>query len=458
MSDRRPTPPRVPSRSCAALVARLAPAAILALVLGRAAGPESARADVVTTTEGLVLDGRVETASDGAVTVTTNGGVVRLPKDRVKSVVAGEGAATRHAAALAALAKDDLDGRFRLALRAEADGAVAVARDAYASVVALDPEHAAARRALGYERVGDVWLPETEARRRRGLVLFDGGWMLPAQAEAAARAKDGKETVTSGGDRTLADVLRTLAGSDDVLARAARERWSLAPAAMRHATATALLRDRAPSVRRAACLELSACGDEAALKPLLATALYDPDSDVRRDAVVAAASFGHDDTAVPFVRALTSMHPSLVANAGRALASLGDPRGIVYIVKRIISHGESPRAVVEVLRRQSYIRDYDVEVAQASNIANPVVGIATEGIVFDAKVLDLSMDRTVVETVLIDSFNTLSGAHATDVAGVAAWADAHPEKMVGFPPTPASRRTQLAKTKPIEIDSAPKRN
>ena len=80
-------------------------------------------------------------------------------------------------------------------------------------------------------------------------------------------------------------------------------------------------------------------------RPLIQSALADPDNAVRRAAVDAAATFGNDDTAVPFVKALYSSHPGLVANAAQAIAGLGDPRGIVYIVKRISSHGGSGRVV-----------------------------------------------------------------------------------------------------------------
>ena len=42
---------------------------------------------------------------------------------------------------------------------------------------------------------------QCEARRRRGLVLFDGAWMLPEEVEAVARTK---APVTASADRALA--------------------------------------------------------------------------------------------------------------------------------------------------------------------------------------------------------------------------------------------------------------
>lgn len=55
----------------------------------------TASADVVTTKEGLVLEGTVAKDQDGTVTVTTSGGAVRLAAADVVSVVAGEVRARR---------------------------------------------------------------------------------------------------------------------------------------------------------------------------------------------------------------------------------------------------------------------------------------------------------------------------------------------------------------------------
>ena len=53
------------------------------------------------------------------------------------------------------------------------------------------------------------------------------------------------------------------------------------------------------------------------------------------------------------------------------------------------------RATVEVLNKIAYVADYEVEIAQASNIANPVIQNALEGIVLDVKPV-VSADRRFV--------------------------------------------------------------
>lgn len=395
-----------------------------------------ADAGTVRTKDGLVLEGEVVRRPDGALLVKTADGEVVLPADRVAQVEDDAGAVGALRAALASLACGDVAGRYRVALRAEGAGLFDVARAAHESVVAADPEHAASRRALGYERHDGRWMPLAEARRARGLVLFQGVWRLPAEVEA--RARDDVPALTP--DATLADVMRTAASGPPALARAASVRLLGVDAPPRVATAKALLFDADPRVRTFACDHLAAVGDESALRGLVFSAVRDVDPGVRAAAVRASASFGNDDVAVPFARALASEHPAVVVAAAQALGALGDARAVGAVVRRLVSHGGGVRAVVEMLNKVSYVRDYDVEIAQASNIANPIVGTAVDGVVLDVRVVDVAMDRTVVETALVDAFNRLTGLDAKSAGEAVALYRARPTTWPEFPKDPAVRR------------------
>ncbi|MCC7138567.1 MAG: HEAT repeat domain-containing protein [Planctomycetes bacterium] len=425
------------------------PRLALPLVLAALAFAAPADADVVRTKDGLVLEGKATKAPDGSVTVETADGRVQLPAGRVVAVEPGEGPHAALARELAALAPDDVDGRFRLALRAEQAGAPDVARAAYESVVAVAPDHPAARRALGHERLDGAWVTTDTARRARGLVLYDGRWLLAAEADALAR--DAARTAAPkapAGDASVVEALRTVATGEPPLARAASLRLLGADRAERGTAAMTLLYDADPRVRVVAARELAAAGDERALRPLLFSAVRDRDATVRREAVLAAASFGHDDTAVPLVRALWSSNPQIEMNAANALADLGDPRGIVHLVKRVYSHSGGPRATVEFLNRVSYIRDYDVEIAQASNIANPMIGFATEGVVLDVRVIDASITKTVVETVLVDALSRLAGEKLKDGRAVDEWYRARATTLPDFATDPdAARRASTRAAK-----------
>src|SRR5262245_42650719 len=146
---------------------RTTPVNVLVLLAGLAGG--AVAADVVTTKDGLVLEGPVKRGPDGSLVVTTDSGDVRLASDAVGSVASGRGPRAAALEAIAAIAPGDAEGHYREALACQAAGLADLADREMRAVLAADPDHPAARRALGYERVDGAWLTVAEARRRHGL-------------------------------------------------------------------------------------------------------------------------------------------------------------------------------------------------------------------------------------------------------------------------------------------------
>src|SRR5262245_9073849 len=70
------------------------------------------------------------------------------------------------------------------------------------------------------------------------------------------------------------------------------------------------------------------------------------------------------------------------------------------------------RAVVEVLNKVAYVGDYDVEIAQAANIANPIIKHAVDGVVLDVKPV-VSADRRFITLELRPTVATLQRPIAT---------------------------------------------
>src|SRR5262245_29707274 len=104
---------------------RLAAPALLVLLAWPAPG---AQGDVVTTKDGVVLEGPSKRGPDGSVVVTTASGAVRVAAGEVASVAPGEGPRTALEREGATLAADDAVAHFALAARAEAAGLVDLAR------------------------------------------------------------------------------------------------------------------------------------------------------------------------------------------------------------------------------------------------------------------------------------------------------------------------------------------
>jgi hypothetical protein len=123
-------------------------------------------------------------------------GVLRLVPCLVLVVVlplpafAEEEAAPRAAAErrLDALAKDDAAAAYRLALALQDEGFADLATRAHQRVLAADPDHPAARRALGFEKVDGRWLTGDDLFLAKGFVRVHGRWVLAEEAPPAERA------------------------------------------------------------------------------------------------------------------------------------------------------------------------------------------------------------------------------------------------------------------------------
>ena len=56
-------------------------------------------------------------------------------------------------------------------------------QQAFEQALVLDPEHAVARRALGYVLYEGIWMTADEVMRAKGYVLYKGEWMAPLTRE-----------------------------------------------------------------------------------------------------------------------------------------------------------------------------------------------------------------------------------------------------------------------------------
>jgi len=174
-----------------ALVSALLCAAGLFLTVTAAAG-----ADEVVLTNGQVYENcEVETREDGFVVVHEEHREIVLDPAFVEKVTKDAEAWAEYAARVEALAPDDAEGQFQLALFCKANGLWLKYRQHLEKTIEADPAHAAARRALGHKLIGGQWLDEQEQRRferereakeRGGLVFWKGQW-VPAEQAAAER-------------------------------------------------------------------------------------------------------------------------------------------------------------------------------------------------------------------------------------------------------------------------------
>ncbi len=288
---------------------------------------------------------------------------------------------------LETLDQTDATAAYKLALELEAAGADDLAAKAYEIVVGIDPEHRAARRALGFEKIGERWYRGDDLKRAKGFVRHAKRWMTAEEFAEATRPQREAKAQKEGEARVLG-LLAMIASGEEAKVAKAKRLMAMEPAKFKLAPLAKALRCEPAALRVYAARELARLGDPLAAPALLKRAIYDKDATVRVATVEALKEIGSSSTVHAFGRALDSRFRDVRVRAAEALGILGDELAYPYIIKKWEGRsGNFPRSYFSSVRQVSYIQDFDVEVAQTSFIADPIVGVLSDGVVQSVKIL-----------------------------------------------------------------------
>ena len=142
-------------------------------------------ADVVHLKNGGTLEGQV-VEEGNQIVIKLPVGEVRVSRDAVQAIEKKPGALAEYQKRVAATKDDDPQAHYKLGVWALSVGLKRQAEEEFKKTIALDPDHAAAHKALGHRLVGGRWMSEDDEMKARGLVNYKGEWMTP---EAAARLR-----------------------------------------------------------------------------------------------------------------------------------------------------------------------------------------------------------------------------------------------------------------------------
>lgn len=139
---------------------------------------------------------------------------------------------------------------------------------------------------------------------------------------------------------------------------------------------------------------------------VLRSTVFDRSNRVRDAAIEIAKPTIKASDIVYMASGLANKHHKVRVRTAEALAELGHPEAIKQLVKAgphaatglAVAGGDGTRtrAHVAFLNQQAYIRDFDVEVAQAAFIADPKIDVLQSGSVLDVTVAGVQEVRTVV--------------------------------------------------------------
>ena len=378
-----------------------------------------AAAETVRLRSGDVLEGTVADHGDRILVATKEGDVSVRWRD-VDVVLREETPRDVFTARRSDADASSAAAMYALALWAQRAGLVEEARECAKSVIEIDAGHEGARSMLSQQKVDGAWLAGEDLLEAKGFVSRDGRWVLREEADAATRkARPAREF--GDDERRVDDLLHRAAEGPDRARKFALEALEGLPVDTLARPALRALRRGTPAERRLAATLLARWGDVDAVRPLINAAIRDREKSVRAAAVTALKDIDHPDTMRPFARAMFSDTPIIRTNAAEALGSFGGAVAVEWIIRRLQSGGgPGGRNNLFVGRQLSYISDFDVEIAQASQIGDPIVGTIREGVVLDTRVLSVREEFTTVERrVLYDSLRQASGQQIGD--DVALW-------------------------------------
>jgi hypothetical protein len=318
---------------------------------------------------------------------------------------------------LAGLPPEDAEARFALALWCRRQGLAREMEAGLREVLKLDPEHAGARAALGFEKVSDRWVAGENLLSAKGFVRRGERWVLAEEARHEEMAKE-RDRALSAPEAGAAELLSRGADPSERVRKFASEALAAKSWEEVRIPVYRALGDREPPVRSFAAAELGRRKEPEAVRPLLRTAVLDTSESVREAAVSALRTIGAPGTILPLARALTSTRPAVRMNAAAALGVYGDVRGVDYLVSTLSQNwGPTLRNNLSVVNQVSYIQDFDVEIAQAAQIGDPIVAVLREGVILDFQVLGASRLMTLTERRVIRSaLSRLTGQDLGDDA------------------------------------------
>ena len=154
--------------------------------------PSLAGADEVLLKGGGKISGRILSRTDTAVQVDVGAGLITVPMASVLSIEAKRSILDDYEERAARLGDHDAQGWLQLARWSLGQRLGTQARRAYERVLGIDPQNVEANQALGRALLEGRWVPEQEVHRARGMVPFEGAWMMPAERDAILAERDAR--------------------------------------------------------------------------------------------------------------------------------------------------------------------------------------------------------------------------------------------------------------------------
>ncbi len=297
---------------------------------------DAARAELFELSSGGRLRGewlnREESPRETYVIKTAAGQVV-LAKVAVQKVVTEKPAQVEYES-IRPNYPDTVEGQWSLAEWCREHNLSVERKTHLQRVVELDPDHATARRLLGYSKVDGAWKTQEEVMTERGYVKYKGDWKLPQEIELLEERRRGE--VSQGKWFREISRLRSQLDDQNAEAAAAKLRSIDDPTAIR-AIKSAFDREGNLDVKILLMQALGNIGGPAARGILTSIALDDDLHEVRMTALDVLKKGKHPDVVQAFIQGLRSSKNHVINRAAIGLRYMEDKSAIAPLVGVLVT-------------------------------------------------------------------------------------------------------------------------
>jgi hypothetical protein len=297
-----------------------------------------ARADVFLLTTGGRIEGQWlnqdEQPPKEYLVLTASGLKASLQLTQVREVIRQSPLELEYARRAAA-GPDTEDGQWELAEWCREQSLFDQRKTHLRRLIELDPDHAQARRLLGFQFLDGQWITREDFRRGEGYELYKGKWRTPQEIEileSQARLEQAQKDWLLKLRRWRSDL------NSPERARAAYESLT----AIKDPVAVGPLREMfaRERVRRVKTLYadiLASLGTPEAAAVLVQRVLYDPDEELFYYCLDRLVALAPPHLADPFIKALRDKNNATVSRAAAALGRIGDRTAISPLIAALVT-------------------------------------------------------------------------------------------------------------------------
>jgi len=296
--------------------------------------------EVLELTGGGRLEGRViaqpqEKGGDYVVEPVA-GGRLTIPRSQVARVIATSEVEAEYEK-LARSSPDTVEAHWKLVEWCRERKLPSRAQRHLERILELDPNHEAARTALGFRRRNGQWMQREDVMASRGMVLYEGRYVTPQHVELLERQKETR-IATSGWAVTLDRLRRALVGRREDRAREALgEVEKINDPLAAEAVVAMMRREQDPQLKRLWIATAARLDHQLAVNALVESSLTDPDAEIRQECLERLIESRRPGLVAPYIRALRDRDNEIINRAGGALGQIGDRTAIPALIEALVT-------------------------------------------------------------------------------------------------------------------------